>query len=502
MVETKEISELTRSNRIAMLSHISTVTVMVFFMIWESVRGQLSPVYMTIATVVGVIPLIGEVICWKGNTEHAMIKHLVSYGFALFYTICLFTSPTNLIYVFVIPMIFVVTIYSDTRYLLLINTGTILESIIVVVIGATKGGFGYHGIEAAVVQIVVMIMVGANSVLTTKVIRENTRKRFTEVAQAKAEAENLLERNEELDQQISGNIADINVRFEKLTAASKTTTEAMQEVSAGATDTAEHVQNQLEQTHAIQDKVDEVATAVENTRKRFTEVAVAVEEIGNSMTLTLKALAEGKQDIEHLASEVEASVDNGTEVTEKLENLNQYMDEMNSIVELIGGITNQTSLLALNASIEAARAGEAGRGFSVVATEISGMATRTKEATVHITELISNVSNAIMEVVGVVSNMIDGINEEKTGASNAEESFESIEDNTRAIQKNADTLSRSISELQNANKEIIDSIQTISAISQQVSAHAGETMQAEEENLNVMQDVSAIMQKLATLATH
>ena len=55
----------------------------------------------------------------------------------------------------------------------------------------------------------------------------------------------------------------------------------------------------------------------ENTRKRFTEVAVAVEEIGNSMTLTLKALAEGKQDIEHLASEVEVSVDNGTEVTEK-----------------------------------------------------------------------------------------------------------------------------------------------------------------------------------------
>ncbi len=110
----------------------------------------------------------------------------------------------------------------------------------------------------------------------------------------------------------------------------------------------------------------------------------------------------------------------------KLENLNQYMDEMNSIVELIGGITNQTSLLALNASIEAARAGEAGRGFSVVATEISGMATRTEEATVHITELISNVSNAIMEVVGVVSNMIDGINEKEDSVNQtAEESFES-----------------------------------------------------------------------------
>ena len=108
-----------------------------------------------------------------------MIKHLVSYGFALFYTICLFTSPTNLIYVFVIPMVFVVTIYSDIRYLLLINIGTILESIIVVVLGATKGGFGYHGIEAAIIQIVVMIMVCANSFFTLKVIRENTRRRFT-----------------------------------------------------------------------------------------------------------------------------------------------------------------------------------------------------------------------------------------------------------------------------------------------------------------------------------
>ena len=485
MVETKEISELTRSNRIAMLAHISTVTVMVFFMIWESVRGQLSPVYMTIATVVGVIPLIGEVICWKSNTEHAMIKHLVSYGFSLFYTICLFTSPTNLIYVFVIPMIFVVTTYSDTRYLLLINTGTILESIIVVVIGATKGGFGYHGIEAAVVQIVVMIMVGANSVLTTKVIRENTRKRFTEVAQAKAEAENLLERNEELDQQLSGNIADINVRFEKLTAASKTTTEAMQEVSAGATDTAEHVQNQLEQTHAIQDKVDEVATAVE--------------EIGNSMTLTLKALAEGKQDIEHLASEVEASVDNGTEVTEKLENLNQYMDEMNSIVELIGGITNQTSLLALNASIEAARAGEAGRGFSVVATEISGMATRTKEATVHITELIENISNAISEVVSVVREMIGAINEEKQSTENTANNFSDIQSNTLDIQGNMEQLNSNIEELKTANEQIVHSIETISAISEEVSAHANETMSAQEDNSDVLNKITDRMQQLIEL---
>ena len=445
-----------------MLSHISTVTVMVFFMIWESVRGQLSPVYMTITTVVGVIPLIGEVICWKSNTEHAMIKHLVSYGFSLFYTICLFTSPTNLIYVFVIPMIFVVTIYSDTRYLLLINTGTILESIIVVVIGATKGGFGYHGIEAAVVQIVVMIMVGANSVLTTKVIRENTRKRFTEVAQAKAEAENLLERNEELDQQLSGNIADINVRFEKLTAASKTTTEAMQEVSAGATDTAEHVQNQLEQTQAIQDKVDEVATAVE--------------EIGNSMTLTLKALAEGNQDIEHLASEVEASVDNGTEVTEKLENLNQYMDEMNSIVELIGGITNQTSLLALKASIEAARAGEAGRGFAVVAEQIRMLAENSAQAAETSRHLLEANQSEVDRGNTVTQQTAESLNKVLT-------ELDDIIQEVANIRVSSDQQAESVKRIANGVKDIGDVIQSNSAASEETSA-TSEELSAEADSLD------------------
>ena len=178
------------------------------------------------------------------------------------------------------------------------------------------------------------------------------------------------------------------------------------------------------------------------------------------------------------------------------------MQEMHSIVEIISKIANQTSLLALNASIEAARAGEAGRGFSVVATEISGMATQTKDATGNIAELIQNVSGAIGEVVTVIRQMIDGIGSQREGTMRAADSFTAIEDSSYTIVDNLGEMLQTVEALKTANQEIVDSIQTISAISQQVSAHAGETMQAEEENLNVMQDVSAIMQKLATLAAH
>lgn len=81
-------------------------------------------------------------------------------------------------------------------------------------------------------------------------------------------------------------------------------------------------------------------------------------------------------------------MDANNRVLEKMKVLTEYTNKMNTIIETITSIANSTGMLALNASIEAARAGEAGRGFSVVATEISGLASQTKDATVNITELI------------------------------------------------------------------------------------------------------------------
>ena len=136
----------------------------------------------------------------------------------------------------------------------------------------------------------------------------------------------------------------------------------MEEVSAGSGESAAAIQQQTAQTEAIQEKVNTVS-----------EVA---ETIGNNMEHTIEILDAGKEEMTGLKEQAEDSARNSELAAQKLETLDHYMQEMHSIVEIISKIANQTSLLALNASIEAARAGEAGRGFSVVATEISGMAPR------------------------------------------------------------------------------------------------------------------------------
>lgn len=480
-----EITELQRNNKTAMTTHFITFLIMIIFILLQAVGGSATFLYAVALTIVGLIPIVMEIYFWKKDKETVMIKHFTAMGFAVFYTICLFTASNNLVFVFVIPMVFVVSIYNDIKYLLMINTGTILESILVVILGATKGGFGFQGIDSAIIQIVVMIMVGAYSIYTAKTLSENSNQKIEDISKSQEQTERLLKANSELSEKLTAGIADIHNKMDKLSAASKRTTYAMEELSGGAGDTAESVQNQRMQTEAIQNKVDEVSSIAA--------------QINESMQHTMKALENGNRDVAQLVTEVETSVANGTTVTEKLEALNHYMEEMNTIVELIGGITSQTSLLALNASIEAARAGEAGRGFSVVATEISGMATRTKEATVSITELINNVSSAIHEVVGVISRMISGINDEKQGVSNAANSFEIIQSNANAISDHMGYMNRSVSELKAANEVIVDSVQTISAISEEVAAHASEIMNAEEENAAVMEEITQVMQGLMEL---
>ena len=217
---------------------------------------------------------------------------------------------------------------------------------------------------------------------------------------------------------------------------------------------------------------------------------------------TLNVLERGNQDVKIMVQMVEKSVQNGADVAEKLQTLDKYMAEMNSIVELISGITSQTSLLSLNASIEAARAGEAGKGFAVVATEISGMATQTQDATEQITALINNVSGAISEVVEVIHQMIAGIDEEKQGAANTADSFSEIQNNTYAIRDSAKDLMNHIVELKEANNEIVDSIQTISAISEEVSAHASDTLESEEANTSILDKMKEKMQELLQEINH
>jgi methyl-accepting chemotaxis protein len=259
----------------------------------------------------------------------------------------------------------------------------------------------------------------------------------------------------------------------------------MGEVTKGTTDTSNAVSNQLLQTQQIQDNLTEVDTAATT--------------LLNEMKVTKDEIEAGMVNMGDMVNKVNESVESGKEVAVQLETLDEKITEMNSIVEIINGITARTALLSLNASIEAARAGEAGRGFSVVAGEISNMATQTKEATVHITELIANVSEAITKVVTFIKGMLEDINLEKEITESTAKSFNQISESSDVMNDSINKVTQILTELVKANTDIVDSIQTISGVSEEVTAHANETLDAEEDNVTRLEEVSVLMTELKEL---
>lgn len=90
--------------------------------------------------------------------------------------------------------------------------------------------------------------------------------------------------------------------------------------------------------------------------------------------------------------------------SQQMNSLETETHGITDLVQVIDGVSDQTSLLALNASIEAARAGEHGRGFSVVATEVRSLASRTSDATKEIETVIDKIRNQTVAVADVSRN--------------------------------------------------------------------------------------------------
>ena len=111
------------------------------------------------------------------------------------------------------------------------------------------------------------------------------------------------------------------------------------------------------------------------------------------------------------ATVVKDTVETMRKISDEMQSASQGIEALgkqslliSSIVQTIGGIAQQTNLLALNAAIEAARAGEQGRGFAVVADEVRQLAGRTSAATEEIVNVVQQNQNLVDEAVRGIAN--------------------------------------------------------------------------------------------------
>lgn len=273
----------------------------------------------------------------------------------------------------------------------------------------------------------------------------------------------------EIGTTINSEAVNISSFSEELSSSTDNISLAISQVADGNTEQASNLGTVSEGFDGLSNKIEEANNYVNKVH----ENALGIQEQAKNSKVTVV--------------EMEKSADGFSnqfdEFTLNIEKLGEDMNTVNSITNIIKGISDQTNLLALNAAIEAARAGEMGKGFAVVADEIRALAEQSKDSSEEIYKIIVESCKNTNVIVQKANNMNTELVEQKQKINHVSTVFDAITVSVDNVIPDIDNVYKGFNSVRENKDTISGNIQEVSAISEEISA-SSEEISASSQELN------------------
>ncbi|EHI97504.1 methyl-accepting chemotaxis sensory transducer [Clostridium sp. DL-VIII] len=286
-------------------------------------------------------------------------------------------------------------------------------------------------------------------------------------------------------------VSEIVVREAKdLKEISRQTSEIAEGVSKAMEGIAEGTVEQSNELDATLGIMENLASSINNIISNVSNVTIISNE-------TKKVGDESLNIVKGLEVKTKNSNEVMGEITSNIEVLTESIKEIEKVIEMIQGISEETNLLSLNASIEAARAGESGKGFAVVAEEVKKLAEESRKSTESISKVIKDVYSKASTTKNLIDTSREVFKEQSEAVTFANNSFINIINSTEKITGEIGNIESLMNKINHQKDKTLESTNSIKYITENSSANTEEVLAATEEQTASAENLEERSMKLS-----